>query len=71
MAEQIDVRGLSCPQPVFETRKKIQALGKGVIEIVCDSGTARDNITRLADHEGWTVSINENNDEFIITLQKV
>jgi len=70
MEENLDVRGLSCPQPVFETRKKMQALGKGLFEVLCDSATSRDNIRRLADHEGWNVSVTEKNDEFVITLEK-
>jgi TusA-related sulfurtransferase len=68
--DRIDVRGLSCPQPVLETKKKIDASGSGSFEVIADSGTARDNIIRMAGNNGWDVSVIENGDEFVLTLKK-
>ncbi len=70
MAEKLDMRGLSCPQPVFETKKKIEAMGSGTLEVLVDSGTARDNVTRLAENKGWAVSLKEQEGEFVLTLSK-
>jgi tRNA 2-thiouridine synthesizing protein A len=70
MTDILDVRGLSCPQPVFETRKKMQSLTRGSFIVKADSPTARDNIIRLAGHEGWKESIEFDNGEFRITLTK-
>ena len=53
MAEQIDARGLSCPQPVVITKNRMDKIGSGVIEVTVDTATARDNITRLAENQGW------------------
>ena len=64
------MRGLSCPQPVFETKKKIELMGSGTLEVLVDSGTSRDNVTRLAESKGWNVSIKEQDDEFTLTLSK-
>ncbi len=66
----LDLKGLSCPIPVFETRKKMQSLMKGCIIVLTDSPTARDNIIRLAGHEGWKESVEIENGEFKITLNK-
>ncbi len=43
----LDLRGLSCPQPVFETKKAIENPGFGSITILIDSKTSLENITRL------------------------
>jgi TusA-related sulfurtransferase len=70
MAEILDMRGLSCPQPVFDTKKKIEAMGSGTLEVLVDSGTSRDNVTRLAENKGWSVSVKEQDGEFLLTLSK-
>jgi tRNA 2-thiouridine synthesizing protein A len=55
----IDARGLSCPQPVMLTRDVIKKMSKGTIEVLIDSATARDNVSRLAKNSGWSVKIEE------------
>jgi TusA-related sulfurtransferase len=70
MKSELDVRGLSCPQPVFEVRKQMISMKSGEIEVRVDSATARDNIARLAGHEGWNMSVQSCGDEFVLTLSK-
>ena len=70
MVEQIDARGLSCPQPVVITKNKMDELGKGMIEVMVDTATARDNITRLAENQGWRVEIKEAGDEYLLSISK-
>lgn len=55
MAEMVDARGLSCPQPVVLVHQKIKELGKGTFEVMVDTDTLRENIGRLAKSEGWEV----------------
>jgi TusA-related sulfurtransferase len=57
--EIVDARGLSCPQPVMLTSKAIKKLNKGAIEVLVDSGTARDNVSRLGKNFGWAVTVEE------------
>ncbi len=57
--EIVDARGLSCPQPVMLVSKAIKKLSKGVIEVLVDSGTARDNVSRLGKNSGWAVTVEE------------
>ncbi len=65
----IDARGLSCPQPVIMTRQAINETGKGSLEVLVDS--ARDNVTRLAKKNGWSVKIVESSAEnYRLVLQK-
>ncbi len=58
----VDARGLSCPEPVMLARKAVQELVKGRIEVLVDSGTARENVSRLAEHSGWRVMPEEQPD---------
>lgn len=55
----IDARGLSCPQPAMLTREAMGQLAEGRLEVLVDSGTARENVSRIAAKAGWTVSMEE------------
>lgn len=46
MAEIIDVRGLSCPEPVLRTLETLKNLDKGEIEVWVDTNTSKENIIR-------------------------
>lgn len=56
VAQSVDARGLSCPQPVMLARQAVNQLTEGVVEILVDSVTSRENITRFARTAGWEVS---------------
>jgi tRNA 2-thiouridine synthesizing protein A len=58
----VDARGLSCPQPVMLARQAISELTKGSIEVLVDSGTARDNVARLGKNNGWLVQVEDQPD---------
>lgn len=67
----VDARGLSCPQPVMLTHQAIQKLGKGTIEVLVDSDTARENVSRLAQQAGWKINVEEQpNGEYRVVLTK-
>jgi tRNA 2-thiouridine synthesizing protein A len=53
--KKVDARGLSCPEPVMLANKALKQQKEGVIEVLVDSGTARENVTRLAANSGWIV----------------
>jgi len=55
MAEIVDARGLSCPEPVLLTLETIKKLGKGEIEILIDTDTSRENVSRAAQSMGWQI----------------
>jgi TusA-related sulfurtransferase len=70
MAEKLDVRGLSCPLPVVKVRNKLTELKEGLLEVLVDTGTARDNITRMANNNGWKVETKEQGEEYLLTINK-
>lgn len=55
MSSTVDARGLSCPQPVILTMNKIKELGSGEIEVLVDTDTSKENVSRAAKSKGWTV----------------
>ncbi len=67
----IDARGLSCPHPAMLVRQAIQKTGKGTVEVLVDSGTARENVSRLGKNSGWAVTVQEQPDSsYRIVLTK-
>ncbi len=70
MIEKIDVRGLSCPLPVVEVRKRLLAVNEGMFEVLGDSGTAKDNLVRMATNIGWKVEYKDCGEEFILYISK-
>ena len=42
----VDARGLSCPQPVLLSLGGMKKLGKGNIEILVDTDTSKENVSR-------------------------
>lgn len=69
MAQTVDARGLSCPQPVILARGAIQAR-KFPIEVLVDTVTSRENVRRAAEKLGCTVRVDETGEEFKLTLTK-
>ncbi len=55
----VDARGLSCPEPALRTRQALQKLNQGTLEVLVDTGTARENVSRLAENLGWVVTVEE------------
>lgn len=55
MAEIVDARGLSCPEPVLLTLEAIKKHGRGEIEILVDTDTSKENVSRAASSMGWQI----------------
>ena len=69
MAQTVDARGLSCPQPVILARKAIQT-ARFPVEVLVDTMTARENVRRAAEKLGCAVQIEVAGDGFKVTLKK-
>jgi tRNA 2-thiouridine synthesizing protein A len=71
MSSKIDARGLSCPQPVLMTLEGIRAGSGGEIEVLVDTETARENVSRAAASQGWEVTdVTEEGDGYRIRIRK-
>lgn len=66
----VDARGLSCPQPIIETKKVIDKLTGGRVEVLVDTVTSRENILRFGLNAGWNGSFEEIAGGFRLILTK-
>lgn len=70
MSEKFDVRGLSCPLPVVKVKNKLTELETGALKVLVDTGTAKDNISRMANNNGWKVEAKEQGEEYLLIITK-
>ena len=71
MSTVVDARGLSCPQPVLMTLDEIKRQGKGDIEVLVDTDTSRENVSRAAENQKWHVQeIQEEGEGYRIRIKK-
>jgi tRNA 2-thiouridine synthesizing protein A len=67
----VDARGLSCPQPVLETKAALDSAGSGIVEVLVDTVTSRENVLRLASRMNWKGTWEETQEGgFRLTLEK-
>lgn len=67
----VDARGFSCPQPVIMTLNEIKKINTGRIEIIVDTDTAKENVSRAAVSQNWEVAdIQPEDDAYRITIRK-
>jgi selenium metabolism protein YedF len=64
----VDCRGLACPQPVIQS-KKAMAESEQVTTIV-DNETAVENVSRMAEKEGYAVRVEKKEDGIYLSLSK-
>ncbi len=65
---EVDARGFSCPIPVVRTKKAINENPAVMITVLVDDTTAKENVSRLAKSEGYSVKIEEIRDGFCLRL---
>ncbi|GAI43136.1 unnamed protein product [marine sediment metagenome] len=65
---EVDARGFACPIPVVRTKKVINKNPTVMITVLVDSAAAKENVSRLAKSEGYSVKIEEIRDGFCLRL---
>lgn len=67
----IDARGLSCPEPVLRARKGFQTLESGQSLVVAvDTMSASESVQREARQSGLSISMEEKDGDYHITVVK-
>ena len=67
--KQLDARGLSCPEPVIMIRKAMMSK-EDAYEMIVDNLTSKENVTRYAEHQGYTVTAQELKGEYTLVMRK-
>lgn len=71
MANTVDARGLSCPQPVLMTLAEIKKTGRGAVLVLVDTDTSKENVSRAAESQGWHVDkIEDDGGGYRISIMK-
>ena len=65
----LDARGLSCPEPVIMIKKAMESC-EDAYEIIVDNAVSRENVTRFAEHNGYSVRITEKAGEYTLAITK-
>ncbi len=66
----VNASGLSCPQPVMLTKKALAGLEAGRVEVLVDTATSRNNVSRFAENKGWRVEVEEREKGYKVILVK-
>lgn len=70
MINQIDARGLSCPQPVIMTKKALDQIATGEIITIVDNESAKENIITLAENSNYGVGVEKRDKDYYIRITK-
>ena len=65
----VDARGRSCPEPVIMLRRAMQTK-EGEYTVMVDNMASRENVTRYAEHEGYSVAVTVKDGEYTLSLKK-
>lgn len=68
--EILDCRGLACPQPVVETKKKLSAMEEGVLVVLVDNETAKNNLLKLAGSLQLEAAVRAEGGSYAVSLRK-
>ncbi len=66
----IDCKGLACPKPVILTKKELEAMTEGELEVIVDNIAAKENVSRFAKSQGCDYQVTEKEGLFYITIKK-
>ncbi|MCB7317310.1 sulfurtransferase TusA family protein [Lacrimispora sp. 210928-DFI.3.58] len=65
---EIDVRGLSCPEPVLIVMDEMDRDPKAKLVVLSDAAHTRDNLVKLAHEYGRTATVSMRGRDFEITI---
>ena len=65
---EVDARGFSCPIPVVRTKKAIEENPNEAITVLVESAVSRENVSRLAQSQGYSVKVEEIEDGYRLRL---
>lgn len=70
MTETIDARGKPCPQPVVMTKRVLDSVQEGILTVIVDNRTSRDNVERFARSQGCVVEVEKRKEGYFLNITK-
>jgi len=68
--KKIDARDLPCPQPVVLTKKALEEMDEGVVEVIVDNEPASENVSRFARNSNCKVEVKREQNNFRVMIKK-
>jgi len=68
--EVLDCRGMACPHPVVEMKKKLDDMPSGKLTILVDNEAAKKNVIKFAANLGLETDVCNQDDIFSVTVRK-
>jgi tRNA 2-thiouridine synthesizing protein A len=68
MEKNLDLRGLSCPMPLLETKKALEKAA--TVTVVVDEAAAREKITEFAKSRQYQVESSSSSGEYTLIIRK-
>jgi selenium metabolism protein YedF len=68
---ELDLRNMSCPQPVVETKRVLEESSERTLSVIVDNAAARDNVRRFAESRGCSVTVEEHPGIFELKILRV
>ena len=65
---EVDVRGFSCPIPVVRTKQAIKDNPKEDLTVLVESAVSKENVSRMAESEGYSARVEEVEDGYKLHL---
>ena len=65
---EVDVRGFSCPIPVVRTKQAMEQNPEEILSVMVEAEVSKENVTRLAENQGYSVKEEEVSGEYRLTL---
>ena len=65
---EVDARGFSCPIPVVKTKKAMDESPGEILTVLVETAVSRENVWRLAEGRGYSVTAEEVSGEYRLTL---
>lgn len=66
----IDARGLSCPIPVVMVQQEVKKNHPDTLQVQVDSMVCVENISRYAALQGYRLTVDPSDGEYLITMNK-
>nr|WP_078697462.1 sulfurtransferase-like selenium metabolism protein YedF [Caloramator quimbayensis] len=68
--KKIDCSGMACPKPVIMTKKELESMESGELEVIVDNDAARENVSKLVKSMGLSYQVFEKEKLFHIIIKK-
>ena len=68
MEKKLDLRGLSCPLPLLETKKALEEAA--TVTVTVDEPVARENIIKFAKSRNYQVESSSSGGEYTLVIRK-